>query len=225
MIPEEMLREAAKESLEDYVSSLERDYDSSDPHKFSLKFEKKIERLKRRVDHPVFYKTMHRVASILLVILVTGSAWITVDAEARAAFFGWVKEVYEVFFVYRFGDDMDIQNESGNYEPTWVPDGYTKAHETDTGSRITILYTNNDGLMLKFNYIYAPNETDIYVVAPNAIVNDVVVNGYPADFIVPSDENSANVLMWTDINNCAFHISAFLGEEDILKIAESIYKK
>ena len=43
MITDEMLREAARESLEDYVNSLERDYDPAHPHQFSKEFEKKID--------------------------------------------------------------------------------------------------------------------------------------------------------------------------------------
>ena len=127
MITDEMLREAARESLEDYVNSLERDYDPAHPHQFSKEFEKKIERLKRRANHPVFYKTMQRVASVVLAILIGGGAWLTVDVEARAAFFGWVKEVYETFFVYRFSGDADMSTKTSNYEPNWIPDGYTKS--------------------------------------------------------------------------------------------------
>ena len=74
--------------------------------------------------------------------------------------------------------------------------------------------------MLQFNFVYDPNETDIYVVAPGTTVDDAVVNGYAADFIFSGDEGAGNVLMWTDSNNCAFHISACLEKEDMLKLAE-----
>lgn len=94
MITEEMLREAAEKASEALTAYYERDYDPDKPLEISPEFEKKIERLKRRAKHPVFYKTMHRVASIALAILITGGAWITVDAEARAVFVGWVMTVY-----------------------------------------------------------------------------------------------------------------------------------
>ena len=90
MITEEMLREAAEKASEALTAYYERDYDPDKPLEIPPEFEKKIERLKRRAKHPVFYKTMNRVASIALAILITGSAWITVDAEARAAVVGWV---------------------------------------------------------------------------------------------------------------------------------------
>ena len=225
MITDEMLREAARESLEDYVNSLERDYDPNHPHKFSKDFEKKIERLKRRANHPVFYKTMQRVASVVLAILIGGGAWLTVDVEARAAFFGWVKEVYETFFVYRFSGDADMSTKTSNYEPNWIPDGYSKSRETDTGSRITIFYHNDAGQTLRIHYVYDPDETNIFVDAVDGEIEKVSVGEYSADLILIEDPAVANGLMWTDINNCAFYISAFLDEADLIKVANSIYEK
>ena len=94
MITEEMLCAAAARSCEIYVSYLERGYNPENQHEFSLQFKKKIKKLKRKADHPVFYHAARRIASIVLAILIAGGVWITVDAEARAAFVGWVKEVY-----------------------------------------------------------------------------------------------------------------------------------
>ena len=97
MITEEMLREAVEKAGEALTAYYERDYDPNEPLEIPPEFEKRIERLKCRAKHPVFYKTMHRVASIALAILITSSAWITVDAEARAVVVGWVKEIYETY--------------------------------------------------------------------------------------------------------------------------------
>ena len=79
--------------------NLESGYNADVLHEFSPAFEKKIRKLKRRADHPAFYRTMNRVASILLAILIAIGAWISVDAEARAAVVGWVKEIYELLRV------------------------------------------------------------------------------------------------------------------------------
>lgn len=76
MITEEMLREAVEKAGEALTAYYERDYDPNEPLEIPPEFEKRIERLKRRAKHPVFYKTMHRVASIALAILITSSAWL-----------------------------------------------------------------------------------------------------------------------------------------------------
>ena len=108
MITEEMLCAAAARSCEIYVSYLERGYNPENQHEFSLQFKKKIKKLKRKADHPVFYHAARRIASIVLAILIAGGVWITVDAEARAAFVGWVKEIYGTYFVYHFEGSSDV---------------------------------------------------------------------------------------------------------------------
>ena len=105
MITDAQLRKAAEKSSDLYLRYIERDYNSTPSHEFSASFEKKIRKLRKRADHPYFYKTLHKAAAVILAILISGSAWLAVDTEARAAFFGWVREIYETYFVYRFAKD------------------------------------------------------------------------------------------------------------------------
>ena len=125
MITDSMLRSAAKKSCEIYVNQLESGYDPKTQHEFSPDFEKKIKKLRRKANHPIVYRSLQRIASIILVCLIACGAWFTVDAEARSAFFGWVKEIYETYFVYRFEGNADYSESSVAYRPTWLPEGYT----------------------------------------------------------------------------------------------------
>ena len=88
MITEAMLREAAHRASEVYTAYYEKDYDPKVPYAFPPEFEKKIDRLTHRAKHPVFYKAMRCMASIAIAMIITGSAWITVDAEAKAVVIG-----------------------------------------------------------------------------------------------------------------------------------------
>ena len=92
MITDAQLRKATEKSSDLYLRYVEQDYNSTPSHEFSASFEKKIRKLRKRADHPYFYKTLHKAAAVILAILISGSAWLAVDTEARAAFFGWVKE-------------------------------------------------------------------------------------------------------------------------------------
>jgi len=94
VIPEEMLREAAARSFENYVFALLSDYDPEYRWAFSPAFEKRIRRLRRRADHPVIYRTLKRVAVFLLALLAAGAVWIAADKEARAAFFDWFDDAF-----------------------------------------------------------------------------------------------------------------------------------
>ena len=223
MIPDEVLKEAAAKSQEAFVKSFEEDYDAGHQHKFSIKFEKKIHRLKRKANHPILYRAVQRAAVILLAMLIGGSTWLAVDVDARATFFGWIKEVYEEYFVYRFSDDVISNSEAGNYEPAWIPEGYSKKDEIDTGGLIAIFYENDQRQLLKLHYIYEPSEINMFIDMSEGEVSTCYIGDYVADLILVNEPNTANAIMWTDEKGCAFYISAFLDRDELVRMANSIY--
>lgn len=226
MITDEMLRVAASRSCEIYVAHLEKGFDPTKKHEFSPEFLRKIERLKRRAKHPVFYKTMRRVASIVLAILITGGAWISVDAEARAAFVGWVRETYEMFFVYRYSGEADVPAEPSDYRPERIPDGYSEYMTIDENGGVTVFYKHESGKRMKFGYIHDPNSNVWYVDTTDTVQSDSFVNGKPADLFTSTNENVASIIMWTDdAENSAFFVSGFFKESELIRIAESVQVK
>ena len=222
MISDSMLRSAAKKSCEIYVNQLESGYDPKTQHEFSPEFEKKIKRLRRKANHPIVYRSLQRIASIILVCLIACGAWFTVDAEARSAFFGWVKEIYETYFVYRFEGNADYSNSTVAYRPTWLPEGYTEFYIENTESTAVVSYQNEEGLLLTFQYTHNPNETDWFIDAEHAVIKETTVNGCPAEILLADNITTASVIVWTDEQDSAFYVSAFLGESELIKVAENI---
>ena len=222
MISDSMLRSAAKKSCEIYVNQLESGYDPKTQHEFSPEFEKKIKRLRRKANHPIVYRSLQRIASIILVCLIACGAWFTVDAEARSAFFGWVKEIYETYFVYRFEGNADYSESSVAYRPTWLPEGYTEFYVDDIDATTVVSYQNTDGLLLTFWYTHNPNETDWFIDATHAVIKETTVNGYPAEILLADNITTASVIAWTDEQDSAFYGSGFLSESELIKIAENI---
>lgn len=221
MITEEMLREAAEKASEALTAYYERDYDPDKPLEIPPEFEKKIERLKRRAKHPVFYKTMNRVASIALAILITGSAWITVDAEARAAVVGWVKDIYETYFVFRHDGTTDTNAESADYRPTWIPDGYSEFKVNASETRTVVIYDNEAGEMIRFSFIQDPDETDWFIDVSQAGIKNATVNGNKADLLIAQNPEEANAIAWIS-DDTAFYVTGFVDENDLIRIAESV---
>lgn len=222
MITEEMLRAAAARSSEIYVNNLERGYDPNVQHEFSPAFEKKIRKLKRRADHPMFYRTMQRVASVALALIISGSMLIAVNTEARAAVVGWVREIYETYFVYRFEDSSDVNKELVDYRPTLIPNGYTEFYSDTTEDTIIVVYTNEEGEMLKFSYSHDPDNTTWFVGADSLTVQPITINGISGEVITSPETGSANAIMWITAENTAFNISGFLSVEDLVAVAESV---
>ena len=70
-------------------------------HDFSPEFERKMRRLARRADHPVRYRAVKAAACLLLAALVGGGSLLVLVPEARAAFVGWMRDVYQTWFVYQ----------------------------------------------------------------------------------------------------------------------------
>lgn len=224
MITDDMLRAAAAKSCELYVERRTSNYNDTVQHNFSPQFEKAIRKLKKKADHPFFYHAIHRVASIFLAVLLGASAWLAVDVEARAAVIGWIKEVYEDLFVYRYDDKTENPIPESNYRPSWLPEGYTEFFVDDSAELILVVYANEAGEMLKFNYVQNPNETSWGVDLTQMEMTPVKVHGNDADLLISTSSEIANCILWSTSDNTAFYISAFLDADDLVRIAESVEK-
>lgn len=198
MITDERLRAAAEKSSNLYLRYMEEGYDAIRPHEFSEPFERKIRKLKKRADHPYFYKMMHKVAVIILAVLIGGSAWLAVDTEARASFFGWVKEVYEELFIYHFEDGRTSNEGKNNYYLTWIPEGYTQILEDSVGNTSSVIYMNDEGEILKFYYASPPDETFWQIESTNTAVEKVTVTGTLSRLSMPKEMPLLMFMMrWT----------------------------
>ena len=222
MIFDEMLSAAAEESCIIYTAQVVGDYDVKSQHIFSLHFEKRMRKLKRRADHLVYYKAMRRVASIILIIFLAGSVWIAVDAEARAAVIGWVKEIYETYFIFRHDGTTDEVSESVDYRPTWIPDGYSEFRVKVSETRTVVVYANDSGKMIRFNYIHNPDETDWFIDVSQAGVKSATINGNKADLLIAQNPDEANGIAWVSADT-AFYITGFVDETDLVKMAENVH--
>ena len=177
MIWDAMLREAALLSEAAYVRHFESSSATASVHVFSTEFEKSIVRLKRRTERPLFYRFLRAVASVLLALLFAGSAWLAVDAEARTAFIGWIKDFYGTYFVYKYDDSPLESKASVNYQLTWLPTGYTEFLTDEMNGEMLIVYANEAGQLLKFKYIDSPDAMSWWIDASNVTRKQVAVEG------------------------------------------------
>lgn len=223
MIAEDVLRTAAARSSAVYVRYLEQDFDREHRHEFSPQFEKRIKRICRRANHPFLYKSLQRVASIFLAILLGGAIWLTVDVDARAEFFGWVKSVYENYIVYRFEPESH-PNDSEIYLPTWLPTGYNKVSSDYSGDTAMICYIGPDEHGLVFSYSTDSTNAHWFFDTSVSMVKQVYVNGISADLLISDGSEAINTIVWMSDHNTVFYISASLPEIDMIKIAESVQK-
>ena len=169
MISEEMLKKAAMEADQIIRDSLPAPAECE--HDFSPSFQKKMRRIFRKANHPVIYKLPKYAASFVLVVALASSTWLTVDAEARTAFFAWVREQYETYIEYRFGGQSQVDTIDAQYTPTWLPEGFSMLKCSVLSEKTHIIYENDSGERLAFLYLKEADVTKI--IKGKTILSDI----------------------------------------------------
>ncbi len=192
-------------------------------HDFSPGFERRMKKLIRRADHPMRYRVAQVAACLLLAALLNGCTVLAISPEAREAFVGWVQEIYESGFVYRFSHDTQEKADLGQFRPTWLPDGYSQSLVPELGDQVNVLYSDSEGHTMLF--LYANSSAMLYIFPeqePLELIH-VTVNGIPADFYLDSDDTKANWLVWAHPeNDLIFAIGGNLPQDTMVRIAESV---
>lgn len=219
------LMEAAKKVQDALLDALPSP--SECEHQFSPEFEVRMQRLcaKERWKRSL-RRVARRVAMIALTVCVGAGTWLAVDMDARAAFFGWVKERYENYIVYRFPDEAVIEasvaSVNRRYRLGLIPEGYYLLSEGKTGNTYDYFYGNEEGNALSFAYAPGSSATSWFIVSDGTTKHQVMVNGYHADYLKSHDPDVASCVAWIDENNTAFMVDGFFTEEELIEIAESI---
>jgi len=179
---------------------------------------------KKKKVFSVRHKWLSQVACFFLVILLTGSAILTFSVEARAAFFGWVREQYEVFYEYFFEGEATVTDPE-KYELGWLPEGYTFFSSYEIPGGEGIVYTDENDYVVSFTYTSnISGGTAFFVDGVDYEQKSVTVNGCHADVYIATDANQTSSIVWTS-GEILFYISAPLDETGLITMAENIRAK
>ena len=222
MINDAMLKQAAEELAIAINESL------PDPkecvYQFSPKFEKKLKRLTRRANHPILYRSLRMVASVLLVFMIGFGSILTVSTEAREIVFGWMRVRYQSMYEYFF--EGEIENpENVTYYPQWLPEDCKFETSYSTwGGEVYIYFTPRDSLV-QFSYISKSNEK-LYMDGVDAEQKDVMINGGSGKLYISHNEGQTSSLIWMNKSRTVlFSISGDYDEDVLIKMAENIVEK
>lgn len=166
------------------------------------------------------------IAACLAAIVSLG-AFFAVNAEARAAFCSWVRDVYEDQIVYRFFGEP-VSEELPEYHISWIPAGYEIVDVFYNGDLYNAFYQQGDDVMSAFVFEY-------FFVQDNALIGflhfddedylyrNINVKGIQADFYEALLPEETNDLIWVDERaNIVFSLNGFLDESAMVRIAESV---
>lgn len=221
MITDKMMEEAAEELFQAMLAGLPEEEQCV--HQFSERFERKMKRLIRRAEHPVFHRVLQQAASIVLVLFLGFATLLAVSPTVRAAVFGWVQERYEDLTTYYFDGASQQDTKPVDYEIGNLTESTVETHRKETGYQITIYYVDQvSDQIVSFTYLREYNGYSHNVDMDNAIIEEITVNGMNGDFYRYPDGES-NLIVWVDdATDTLFSISAYLDREELIALAESV---
>ncbi len=220
MISDEELRRGAREWEEARLERLPEPEDCR--FETSPEFERKMRKLIERTDRPARYWLKRSAACLLLIACLCGSV-LALSSGARAAFFGWTREVFDSFFEYRYTGENAPAPENVIYRPAWIPDGFEVYRETYWETEVHIVYLCGGERLAHFSYFMNDEGVDMHIVGGDPELRRVRVGKYPADLYLDRVEGENNSLVWFDgERNALFAISAPAGGEELIRMAESV---
>ena len=166
-------------------------------------------------------KIQNQAAMIALCILLGISSWLAVDTEARAAFFQWVREVYEDSIIYHFFGEREPE-EILNYGITALPQGYEETMRFEESFMHTVFYESTDDMII-LTYQIVDESTELAFVNSDMVHTPVALASYTADFYVPADFSKTNELVWVNEESLlTFCISSYLEQDVMIALANSV---
>lgn len=161
------------------------------------------------------------IAACLVLVLCFGTLLATSETVS-AAFFGWLKETYEMLSAYRSPNNGDTSSKVKEYQLGWIPDGYSEVSMDEINGSVTTLYANEEDQQLTFAYINDSSSCDLFVDTSQVTKHKVEVNGCSADLFISDTPDVSNGIVWINEHNTAIYISAFLDGDELIQLAESV---
>lgn len=224
MITEEMMAAAAAEMNETMLRSLPKPEDCQ--HEFSRKFERKMKRVIYRTDHPLQFRILQKVASVILVLFLGFATIMAISPTVRACVFGWIREQYESFITYYFVETDVNSTEPAEFYLDKLPDGYTEYMKSDLPDVKTTLYIDPDGKLLCFAYSRDAESAYFLVKEDGYYVEKVTIDDCIADFYLAMDPQNGNCLIWCESDTeTILYLTGYLNKDELIALAKNVLKK
>lgn len=191
-------------------------------HKFSKRFERKMDKLIRQERRTPFTKSFikySRKVAIIFLIVISIAFTTTMSVEAyRVKFFEVVIEVWEEFtsIIFKSKENID-DGKLIPVNPTYIPHGFTIIEEDINHYEHFIYWENDDGIEIMFEQAK---------ITSNAIINDTEGIEIEKTFIEEQEviyftNKNVHQLYWNDSNYIYTIVSSY-DKKELIKMAESI---
>ena len=222
MVTNIMLRKAAEEAERALLVAVEAG--PFEPHRFSDRFERSMNKLIRKVKHPISYKILYTAVATLSAVFILFGLVFAISPEVRASVINWVKSTFFEFTQY--SANQNTENADFEYYLQFIPEGYSEFRTNDTEYGNTIIYIHEDGHLLNFLYADGNGAHKLSIITDLHTHIEAHVNGNKADIYITDSELESNAIVWTDSESgYLFFIGAKADKDQLIALAESVVKK
>ena len=213
MISDEMLTQAAQEYEQALLGALP---ETVPAHTFSKTFQKKMARLCRKTKHSSAYTAFKRVACAVILVALLGSTAVLSSAEGHATVMGWINMISD-----RFTQKTE-EPIAKKYDLKEVPEGYRQVEHSQRKGGAFVLYVDQRGNFLVFDYQYDPNGGSYFMKMENHIHLQETVDGQLMDIYLSQDPAYRNAVVWSVPGKATFSISAYLEKNDLIALTKKV---
>lgn len=213
MISDEMLTQAAQEYEQALLGALP---ETVPAHTFSKTFQKKMARLCRKTKHSSAYTAFKRVACAVILVALLGSTAVLSSAEGHATVMGWINMISD-----RFTQKTE-EPIAKNYDLKEAPEGYRLVERSQRRGGGFVLYVDQRGNFLVFDYQYDPNGGSYFMKMENHIHLQETVDGQLMDIYLSQDPAYRNAVVWSVPGKATFSISAYLEKNDLIALTKKV---
>lgn len=222
MITDELLCTAAQAALERHVAQVTRDYDPTQPHCFSLTFERKIQKLRRRANHLALYRAAQQAACFLVVAALSFSGLMVTSQAFRTQVISDVMDVFPEMteFLFQYDPDHRQRRTPGDFVLNYLPEGMEEVERTESGARYYILYENSHGDFLEIRHIVHSKENSYAygLDTENAQIEYFTINGSEA---IAVSKGLDRTILWSS-GNSTFILNTTLSMPELKEVAMNL---
>lgn len=190
---------------------------------YSKNFRQKLKEIKiKRNSYRIFMSIVKRVAVFILVFLLSFSAVLVVNAEAREKVFDWIIEKFPKFSIFT-SEDIDENKESvelAAFTINYIPDGFELVDINEGRKMLIYNYLGNNNQKFEIKLFTSSGEGKAYYDTEGVEVKEIMLKGSQG-YTWQTDE--MNYLIWHQ-DGIECHIVGNLNKDEILKVAENILK-
>nr|WP_301281491.1 DUF4367 domain-containing protein [Anaerocolumna aminovalerica] len=190
---------------------------------YSNSFRRKLKRIKAAQNpYEVFRLIAKRVAVFIAVCILSFSAVLAVNAQARENFYHWIVETFPKFsiFITQSKNESNRLAELGVFKIKYIPKDFELINTTELRTMMIYNYSSRDSKKMTIKLFTSDSEDKTYYDTENIEIEEFIFKESQA-YTWQTDQ-MAYLIWYQDGIEC--HISGNLTKDEIIKIAENIEK-